>query len=630
MTGRGRTEPIRLGRRELLGGAAALGAAGLVRAAPVLAQADADAPRHGLSTFGDLALPPDFAALPYADPAAPKGGAMALQIAQTGGNQAFDTFNTLNVYVFKGDGAAGMPLVFDSLMARNYDEPDALYGLVAGSVSTSADGLTQTYRLRPEARFHDGSRLSAADAAYSLVTLRDQGHPSFAQPLRNLAGAEALDETTLVVRFAKGRSRDLPLFVAALPIFSRAYYSSRAFDAATLEPPLGSGPYRVGRLEQGRFIEFERVADYWAADLPVNRGRYNFDRLRYEYFRDRQVALEGFKARTLTFREEFTSRDWATGYDFPAVKDGRVVRATQPDETPSGTQGWWFNLRRPQFADRRVRDALGLLFDFEWTNQTIMFGQYSRTVSFFQNSDNAAAGKPGPGELALLEPLRGSVPDEVFGEAFVPPVSDGSGQDRALLRRADALLREAGCRREGNVLRRPDGQPFAIEFLDFSNGLEPHTNSLLKNLRLLGIDARFRVVDASQYQRRTDAFDFDIVSRRLSGSPTPGEDLRQLFGSTAAGIQGSANIAGVALPAVDKLIESALAADTRAELTDACRALDRVLRAERIWIPMWNKASNWLAYWDMFGHPRAKPKYDRGIPDTWWYEAEKARRIEHG
>lgn len=621
-----------LHRRRLLQGAAATGIAG---ALPALwgsagAQDAADAPRHGLSTFGDLALPPDFRALPYVDPSAPKGGAMALQIAQTGGNQAFDTFNTLNIYVFKGDGAAGMPLVFDSLMARNYDEPDAVYGLAAETVATSADGLAQTYRIRLQARFHDGSRLTAADAAFSLLVLRDQGHPSYAQPLRNLAAAEAPDDATLVVRYARGRSRDLPLFVATLPIFSRAYYATRPFDASTLEPPLGSGPYRVGRLEQGRFIEFERVADYWAADLPVCHGRFNFDRVRYEYFRDRQVALEGFKARTLTFREEFTSRDWSTAYDFPAVKDGRVLRVTQPDETPSGAQGWWFNLRRPQFADRRIRDALGLLFDFEWTNQTIMFGQYARTLSFFQNSGNEARGRPAADELSLLEPLRGQVPDEVFGEPISPPVSDGTGQDRALLRRADALLREAGCRRDGNVVRRPDGQPFTVEFLDFSGSLQPHTSSLIKNMKLLGIEATYRVVDASQFQRRTDSFDFDIVSRRLSGSPTPGEDLKQLFGSAAAAIQGSANLGGVALPAVDRLIDAALAADSRPELTAACRALDRVLRAERIWIPMWNKASNWLAYWDMFGRPASKPKYDRGIPDTWWYDAEKARRIDHG
>jgi microcin C transport system substrate-binding protein len=592
-----------------------------------LAEEARDAPRHGLSTFGDLALPSDFRALPYADPAAPKGGAIALQIAQTGGNQAFDTFNTLNIYVLKGDGAAGMPLVFDSLMARNFDEPDAVYGLAAESVAMSADGLTQTYRIRPQARFHDGSRLTAADAAFSLLTLRDKGHPLLAQPLRHLAGADAPDDATLVVHFSPGRSRDLPLLVATMPLFSRAYYTAHEFDASSLEPPLGSGPYRVGRFEQGRFIEFERVADYWGADLPVNRGRFNFDRVRYEYFRDRQVALEGFKARTLTFREEFTSRDWSLSYDFPAVKDGRVVRVTQADATPSGAQGWWFNLRRPQFADRRVRDALGLLFDFEWTNQTIMFGQYARTTSLFENSDNKAVGKPSPAELALLEPLRGKVPDEVFGDVFVPPVSDGTGQDRALLRRADALLREAGCRREGNVLRRPDGQPFGIEFLDYSASLQPHTGSLIKNLKLLGIEANYRVVDPSQYQRRTDSFDFDIVTRRLSGSPTPGEDLRLLFGSAAASFQGSMNIGGVALPAVDRLIEAALAADTRPELMAACRCLDRVLRAERIWIPMWYKASNWLAYWDMFGHPAGKPKYDRGIPDTWWYDAEKARRI---
>jgi microcin C transport system substrate-binding protein len=615
-------------RRAVLAGAAAAGA---LAAFPARLRAQAFGPEsHGLSTFGELAHAPDFTALRYVDPAAPKGGAMSLQLSSTFGNQAFDTFNTLNVYVLKGDGAAGMNLTFDSLMARAFDEPDAMYGLAAQSVATSEDGLTQRYRLRPEARFHDGSPLTAADAAFSLTVLRDKGHPSIAQTLRALAGAEAEDERTLLVRYAKGRSRDLPLLVAGLPIFSKAYYTVKPFDEATQEPPLGSGPYKVARFEQGRFIEFERVPTYWAVDLPVNKGQNNFDRLRYEYFRDRQVALEGFKAGTTTFREEFTSRDWSTGYNFPAVAEGRVKRETIPDDTPSGTQGWYFNLRRPQFTDRRVREALGLLFDFEWTNQNIMFGQYQRTSSFFENSDMKAVGKPSAEELALLEPYRGKVPDEVFGEPFVPPVTDGSGQDRALLRRADALLREAGCKREGNVLRRPDGQPFEVEFLDFSGSLQPHTGSLIKNMKLMGIEARYRVVDAAQYQRRTDEYDFDIITRRNGGSPTPGEGVKLLFGSASAKVPGSLNIGGLADPVVDALIEKVLAADSRAELTAACRALDRVLRSGRTWIPMWYKASHWLAYWDMFDKPAEKPRYDRGAPATWWYDAEKAKRIGKG
>ncbi len=582
---------------------------------------------HGLSTFGELKYPADAKRFDYVDPDAPKAGAVLLQISSTTGNQAFDTFNTLNIYVLKGDGAAGMGATFDSLMARALDEPDALYGLLAEAVKAGADGLSHTWRLRPEARFHDGSPVTADDVAFSLMLLKEKGHPTYAQLLRQVAGAEALDPRTVTVRYEKGRSRDLPLAVASMPVFSKAYYTAKSFQEATLEPPLGSGPYKVSRFEQGRFVEFARVPDYWGRALPVAVGTNNFERVRYEYFRDRQVALEGFKAGVITFREEFTSRDWANSYDFPAVKDGRVKRDTIPDQTPSGTQGWYFNTRREQFSDRRIRDALGLLFDFEWTNTNIMFGSYVRTASFFENSEMKAVGAPSPEELKLLEPFRGKVPDEVFGEPVPPPKADGSGQDRAMLRRADALLREAGCKRDGNVLRLPSGKPFEIEFLDSNGALQPHTGSLLKNLKLVGIEARYRIVDPAQYQRRVDSYDFDIITRRTSMGSTPGEGLRVMFGSQSAKIDGSSNIAGIQDPAVDAMIEAALAADTRTELTVACRALDRVLRAGRYWIPMWYKAEHWLAYWDMFGRPATKPRYDRGAPGTWWYDEAKAKRI---
>jgi microcin C transport system substrate-binding protein len=613
-------------RRAVLAGAGALGVSCLLPRGSALAQEDQPW-RHGLSSFGELRYPVDFAHFDYVDPKAPKAGAISLQISSTTGNQAFDTFNTLNIYVLKGDGAAGMGATFDTLMAPALDEPDSLYGLAASAVSRSADGLEYRFRMRPEARFHDGSPLTAKDAAFSITVLKEKGHPSISQTLRMVEGAEAPGDGLLIVRFKPGRSRDLPLLVAGLPIFSAAYYAANGFEEATLKPPIGSGPYRVGRFEQGRFIEFERVPDYWGRDLPVSVGQNNFDRLRYEYFRDRQVAFEAFKAATFTFREEFTSRDWSTGYDFPAVREGRVKREVLPDETPSGTQGWFFNTRRDTFKDPRVREAVGLLFDFEWTNTNIMFGQYQRTTSYFENSEMKAVGPPGPAELALLEPWRGKVPDEVFGDPFLPPVSDGSGQDRALMRRADQLLREAGCRRDGTVLKLPSGQPVQIEFLDFSPALQPHTQGFLKTLKLLGIDARSRIVDAAQFQRRVDEFDFDVISRRASMGLTPGEGLKVMFGSDAAKVVGSSNITGVADPAVDAMIAAVLAAQSRAELVAACRALDRILRSGRYWVPMWNKASHWIAYWDLFSRPAVKPRYDRGVPATWWYDEDKARRI---
>jgi microcin C transport system substrate-binding protein len=578
---------------------------------------------HGLSRFGDLAYPADFKHFAYVNAHAPKGGVLSTQISSTSGNQTFDTFNTLNIYVLKGDGAAGMGLTFDSLMVRALDEPDAMYGLVAKSVTRDADGLVYRFSLRPEARFHDGAKLTAEDVAFSVMLLKTKGHPAISQSLRLVESAVPLGTHEVEVRFQPGHARDLPMMVASLPIFSKAYYSANDFEASTLTPPLGSGPYRVKNLEQGRYIAFERVADYWGRHLPVNVGRHNMD-LRFEYFRDRQVAFEAFKAQTFNFREEFTSRDWATGYDIPAVREGRIRRETIPDDTPSGAQGWFFNTRRPALRDRRIREALGLLFDFEWTNANIMFNSYKRTQSFFENSDMKAEGAPSPDELRLLEPLRDKLDPIVFGPAVTVPNGDGSGQDRALLRRADTLLKEAGCTRGKDGLLLPDGTRFELEFLEFSPALQPHQAGLLKNMKLVGIEARSRIVDAAQYQRRMDEFDFDITTRRYAFAPNPGENLRQIFGSVAASTRGTPNIAGIADPAIDALVEAALAAQNRAALVTACRTLDRVLRAGRYWIPMWYKGSHWLAYWNRFGRPETKPKYDRGL-DTWWYDETRMK-----
>jgi len=614
-----------LTRRQVVAGTGvAIAAASLPR---VAVAAEAETETHGLSSFGELKYPAAFKHFDYVNPSAPKGGTLSLQLRQTLGNQNFDTFNTLNIYVLKGDGAAGMPATFDTLMAASADEPGAMYGLAARAVRISADKLTYRFLLRPEARFHDGSKLTAKDVAFSLMILKEKGHPTFRAVLTELASAEAEADDVVVVRFSPTRSRDVHLTVSMLPIFSEAYWRGRDFEASTLEPPLGSGPYRVSRFEQGRFIEFERVPDYWGKDLPVNVGQSNFDHIRYEYFRDRLVAFEAFKAGTFNYREEFTSRIWATSYDFPAMREGRVKREEITSGAPVPSQGWYFNLRREAFKDPRIREAIGLAFDFEWTNTNIMFSSYRRMTSFFENSEMKAVGSPSMEELALLEPFRGTLPATVFGEPYVPPVSDGSGQDRRLLRRADELLRQAGCKREGGVLKLPDGKPFEIEFLDFQPSLQPHTQPFQANLKRLGIEARSRIVDAAQYQRRLEAFDFDMSSRAMVNVFNPGDALRTVFGSEAARTPGSSNIAGIADPAVDALIEKISQARTRAELVVACRALDRVLRAGHYWVPMWYRDTDWIAYWDIFDRPATKPRFGSGAPGTWWYDAEKAKRI---
>jgi microcin C transport system substrate-binding protein len=357
-------------------------------------------------------------------------------------------------------------------------------------------------------------------------------------------------------------------------------------------------------------------------------GKNNFDVVRYEYYRDRDVAFEGFTGRNYLFREEFTSRIWATRYDFPALREGRVKRDIIPDHTPSGAQGWFINTRRDKFKDKRVREALIYGFDFEWTNKTIMYGSYMRTHSVFQNSPMMAAGKPSADELVLLEPFRGKVPDEVFGEPFVPPVSDGSGQDRAMLRKASAFLQEAGLTVKDGKRVNAKGEHVGIEFLLDEPSFQPHHMTFIKNLVLLGFDATLRMVDPVQFRKRVDDFDFDLVVQRFSFSSTPGDSLRNYFTAQAAAIKGTQNLAGITDPVIDALVDKIVAAENRPALVAACQALDRVFRSGRYWIPHWYKGTHWLAFWDMFGRPATKPRYGRGIPETWWYDRDKAAKLE--
>ncbi|UWU78404.1 extracellular solute-binding protein [Bradyrhizobium huanghuaihaiense] len=618
-----------LSRRHVL----ALSAGGALSAALSRGAAASEGPAeaHGISAFGDLKYPANFHHFDYVNLDAPKGGTFSLIPSVRAYNQSYQTFNSLNAYILKGDGAQGMDMTFVPLMVRANDEPDAMYGLAAKSVQISPDKLVYRFTMRPEAKFHDGSKLTAHDAAFSLTALKTKGHPLIIVQMRDMVSAEVLDDATLVVTFAKGRARDVPLYVAGLPIFSKAYYASRPFDESSLEIPLGSGPYKVGRFEVNRYIEYERVKDWWAADLPVCRGSYNFDVVRYEFYRDRDVAFEGFTGKNYLYREEFTSRIWATRYDFSAVKDGRVKMEVVPDDTPSGAQGWFINTRRDKFRDPRVREALINAFDFEWTNKTIMYGAYARTVSPFQNSDLMASNEPpSPEELKLLEPFRGQVPEDVFAAPFTPPVSDGSGQDRSLLRKAQQLLNEAGVPIKDGKRVLPNGEVFKIEFLLDEPSFQPHHAPYIKNLGTLGIEASVRVVDAVQHKARQEDFDFDMTIQRFSMSATPGDAMRAFFSSQVANTKGSYNLAGVASPAIDAMVEKLMAADSREELTVACRAFDRLFRAGRYWVPQWYNKTHRLAYWDQFGHPQKLPRYANGVgaPDIWWYDGARAAKLE--
>ena len=605
------------------------------------------APRHGLSIFGDLKYGDGFRHFDYVNPDAPKGG----KVSQVGPG-GVTTFDSFNPFILKGDAAQGLELMFDSLMVRAFDEPDAVYGLVAAWGDVAEDGMSVTFGLRPEARFSDGSPITARDAVFSFGVLKSKGHPAIAMPLRDVVTAEAIDEQRVRYTFTGTLVRDLPIRVALLPVLSKAWFEAREFDRAALEPLLGSGPYKIKDYKAGTSVTYERRPDYWAKNLPVNRGHYNFDEVRYEYFLDRKIELENLFSGTIDFREEFTSVDWATGYDKAVVKEGKVKRTTIDDDSPSGAQGFFINTRRPKLGDRRVRKALGLVFDFEWSNRYLFYEIYKRTTSYFENSDMKASGAPSPEELLLLEPHRERVPPEVLGDVYLPPVTNGSGDNRENLRKAGALLAEAGwkahreeqddpecgivCRAMmaiglrskpvANVLRNGAGEKLAVEILIDTGGFERIAGPYVRNLRQIGVEATIRMVDPAQYERRLKTFDFDMAVQRYSMQLTPGVELKSFWGSEAARTDGSFNLAGIADPVVDALIEKVMAAKSRAELTTATRAVDRVLRAGHYWVPHWYKASHNLAFHDKLGWPAVKPRYDRGALVTWWYDAEKAAR----
>ncbi|MEM9726291.1 MAG: extracellular solute-binding protein [Pseudomonadota bacterium] len=617
--------------------AAALSAALIAAALSSAGMADVDDSalerRHGLSAFGDLKYAPDFQHFDYVNPAAPKGG--RIRLASSSGQQTFDHFNP---FILEGAAADGASALFDSLMLGAADEPDALYGLVAHSVSMPEDRAYAVFYLRPEARFSDGSPVTAEDVVWTFDTLKAEGAPWYRAPLRAVASATAVDPLTVRYDFEPGVvTRDLPGLVASLPILAKTRYAERAFREVTSDPPIGSGPYRLGAYQFGRWVSFERREDYWAKDLPVRRGQQNFDQIRIEYYVDRDVQLEAFKAGAFDFIEEFTSANWALKYNFPAVERGWVIKEEIPDGRPSGTQGWWINTRREKFQDIRVRRALDYAYDFEQANRQLFFGIYDRTDSFFENSPMQAEGAPSEGELRLLEPLRDELPElkhpAVFGPAYTPPVNTGDGDARPNLLIAQALLEEAGWKVRDGALRNAAGEPFVIELLHFAGGgFDKVVWPFIFNLEVLGIDARLRKIDPAAMKRRLDRFDFDMTVRRFSPGLTPGVSLRTYLHSSAADEKGSFNMSGIRSPAIDALLEEVQKAGSREDLVVAAKAMDRVFRAGHYWVSNWYKGKHAIAYWNRFGKPQdlglEKPPYARGVLDTWWYEAEASAAVD--
>ena len=586
---------------------------------------------HGLSAFGDLKYAADFDHLDYVNPDAPKGGIFNFQPPNWLYNQNTRTFNTLNSFVSKGDAPPRMEMCFDSLMTPVLDEPDALYGLVAESVTLSLDRNRFDFALRPEARFHDGTPLTAEDVAFTFNLFKTEGHPSLLLPLTQMVSAEALDSQTLRIVFSGKQSARTVLDVVAFPIVSKRYYTDNSFGSAGLAVPLGSGPYRVGRVAPGRTIEFDRVAEYWGRDLPIKRGHNNFDRIRIEFYRERQAAFEAFKKGDIQFREEFTSRTWATGYDFPALAEGKVVKREFPGEKRPSMQAIAVNQRRERFRDPRVRRAIAMCFDFEWTSRNLFYNAYTRSQSCFEHSDYKADGMPSRNELALLEPLRGTIPEEAFGVAVIQPVTDGSGRDRKVLGEASRLLDQAGWKRSGAYRNNDRNERLIVEILVDQESLARVFGPWSEIMKSIGIDATIRMVDSAQYQARQSEFDFDVVMMALSFNATPTRDeIDGLFHSRAASLSGSRNLPGTADPSVDALIDAVGAAGDRPSLIVAMRALDRVLRARRDWIPTWYSANHRVAFWDMFGFPETKPDYGFPVEEIWWFDKDKAAAIGKG
>jgi len=579
---------------------------------PAIAQ-----PRHGLAMHGEVRYPPGFSHFDYVNPAAPKGGELRLA--------DLDPFDSFNAHIAKGQAPNGMglhidgmDLTIDTLMVQSEDEPFSMYGLIAESVETPPDRSWVQFVLRREARFHDGRPITPDDVIFSLDILRTKGAPLFRFYYAAVERAEKVGERGVRFTFKPGDNRELPLILGELPVLPRHYWQGRAFDETTLEPPLGSGPYRVGKFEAGRFVTFERVADYWARDLAVRKGQFNFDRIRYDVYRDSTVALEALKAGEYDLRLENEAKKWASSYqDWAALADGRARKETFAHAKPAGMQGFAFNLRRPPFQDIRVREALGLAFDFEWANRTLFSGQYTRTRSYFDNSELAARGLPGPEELAVLEPLRGQVPEEVFTREFAVPATAGDGNARPNLRKAVALLEAAGWQVVDGRLVDGRGQPFVFEILLNSPAFERIALPWTRNLKRLGVEAVVRTVDSTQYVNRVRGHDFDVIVASWGASLSPGNEQASYWTSAAADQKGARNFPGIRNPAVDQLVDQVIAAPDRARLVARTRALDRVLLWNHYVVPQWHIAYDRVAFWDKFGMPAAIPMKGWQL-HSWW------------
>lgn len=592
----------------------------VIAAADAADDFDPEIPRHGSSLFGELKYGPDFRHFDYVNPDAPKGGEVRYG--------AFGSFDSLNGFIVKGQAAAGISLIYDTLMTSSLDEPASEYGLVAESVRHPKDYSSVTYTLRPQARWHDGEKITPDDVIWTFETLK-KNHPFYNAYYANVVKAEKTAEHEVTFTFNQTGNRELPMIVGQLPVLPEHYWTGetakgeqRVFSETTLEPPLGSGPYRIADVSPGRSVTYERVADYWAKDLPVNVGTNNFEKVRFEYYRDTTVALQALKGDRVDFRMENSAKDWATEYDVASVRKGNLIKAEIPDENAAGMQSFAFNIRRGKFQDPRVREAFNWAFDFEWLNKNLFYGQYQRTDSYFANSELASSGLPEGRELTILKEHEESLPPEIFTEQYDVPKTDGSGNNRANLRQAIRLLEEAGWTVKDGKLTNSEGEVMTVEFLIGQPTFERVVAPYIQSLKKLGIEATIRPVDTAQYQNRVDNRDFDIIVQTFPQSLSPGNEQRDFWGCDAAEAPGSRNVIGICDPVVEKLIDRVIYSASREELVAATRALDRVLLAGHYVVPQWHLSYHRLAYWSRLRHPENMPPYSTGFPTIWWMDKD--------
>ena len=570
---------------------------------------------HGKPKYGE-----NFKHFEYVNPLAPKGGKLI--------NEAMGTFDSFNPFILKGVKAAGLGLIYDSLMVGSSDEAFTNYGLIAESIIVPEDRSWVSFNLNPDAEWHDGRPISVDDVIWTFNTLISEGHPSFKIYYRDVELVEQTGKRQVTFRFPKSTNRELPLILGQMTILPKHYWEGQNFKKTTLKPPLGSGAYRIKNFEAGRSISYERVKHYWATDLPVNKGQSNFDEISYEYYRDRDVATEAFKSGAFDLRAENQSKRWATAYDFPALKEGKVKKILIPHERPTGMQGFVFNTRKDFFSDPKVRLAINYAWDFEWTNKTLMYNAYKRTNSYFSNSELSSSGTlPEGEELKILQKFKRQVPKQVFDEVYKAPQTDGSGNNRKNLRLALKLLREAGWAVKDGKLVNRNGIPLKFELLIAYPSIERLALPLKQSLKRLGIEMSIRTVDVAQYQQRVDTFDFDMIVSSFGQSLSPGNEQRDFWHSTNADRPGSRNLIGIKEPAIDKLVELVIESPDRESLISRTRALDRVLLWNHYVIPHFHLQASRLVFWNIFGRPKNVAKYSSGFPNTWWLDIAKEKEV---